>query len=125
MRVKNLTPMLPVHDIDATCRFMSECLGFKTIVQQSGHAYCARDDGAIRIINAPPEADLDKPERQMHFYVDTDDVDAFYAEHRSALDALPEGFFRPPFDTTWGQREFHVLHGLAQFSIGQPIRKTP
>ncbi len=125
MTVLNLTPMLPVHDIEATCRFLQDCLGFGTVFQKPGHAYCARDNGAIRIINAPSDADLDNPERQMHFYIDTDDVDGYYDDHKAALDALPDGSFKPPFDTAWGQREFHILHGPAQFSVGQPIGKTP
>lgn len=122
MRVTDLTPMWPVHDMDAACAFMSECLGFETLVRSEGHAYCRSGSGAIRIINAAPDADLDDPACQMHFYIDCEDVDERYQRHKDALEALPKGFVKPPFDTHWGQREFHVIHAQAQFSVGQPLR---
>ena len=121
MAITNLTPMWPVHDIDAACAFMTECLGFETILRLETYAYCRSGGGAIRVIHAAPGADLDDPARQMHFYIDCDDVDALYSDHAAALNALDEGSFKAPFDTHWGQREFHVIHAQAQFSVGQPI----
>ncbi|MDH3264677.1 MAG: VOC family protein, partial [Paracoccaceae bacterium] len=87
MAVSNVTPMLAVSDIDAACRFMSECLGFETRVRMEGYAYCASGAGAVRFIQAPPKADMDDPARQVTVYIDVDDVDALCAAHRAALEA--------------------------------------
>ena len=121
-RVLGVTPMLAVADIDAACRFLSDCLGFDTSHRMEGYAFCHRDGGAIRLIRAEPGADMDDPARQHIVYIDTDDVDAFHANHRAALEALPDGHFRPPFDQPHAQRELHAIHGPFLFMVGQDIR---
>jgi len=121
MSVRDVTPMLAVADIDAACDFMRDCLGFELRARMEGYAYLARGTGAIRFLNADPDADMDDPARQVAVYIDVDDVDAHYAAHKSALDALPEGMVRAPFSQDYGQREFHVIHGPILFFIGQPM----
>ena len=121
-RVLNVTPMIAVADIDAACAFLRDCLGFDTSFRMEGYAHCYRDSGAVRVIEAGPGADMDDPARQHIVYVDVDDVDAFYREHRAALDALPKGHFRAPFDQDYDQRELHAIHGPFLFMVGQDIR---
>jgi catechol 2,3-dioxygenase-like lactoylglutathione lyase family enzyme len=123
MTVLNVTPMLAVADIDAACDFLRDCLGFDTSFRMEGYAWCHRDRGAIRLIEAEPGADMDDPARQHIVYIDVDDVDAFYKEHSAALDELPAGRFRAPFDQPYDQRELHAIHGPFLFMVGQDIRK--
>jgi len=111
MTVRNVTPMLAVADIDQACAFLRDCLGFDVSFRMEGYAFCHRENGAVRLINAEPGADMDDPARQHIVYIDVDDADAFYDAHRSALDALPEGHFRAPFDQPYNQRELHAIHG--------------
>lgn len=119
--IRNATAMLPVVDIDAACAFMRDCLGFETTFRVQGHAYCESGQGAVRFINAPPDADMDDPARQVVIYLDCDDVDALWAAHAKAISALPNSHRRAPFDREYGQREFHLIHGPFLFMAGQPI----
>lgn len=123
MTVLDVTPMLAVSDVDAACDFLRDCLGFETGFRSVNYAWCHRDNGAIRLIEAEPGANMDDPARQHIVYIDVDDVDSFYAQHRTALDALPNGHFRAPFDQPYEQRELHAIHGPFLFMVGQDIRE--
>ena len=124
MTVRNVTPMLAVADIDAARAFLRDCLGFDVSFTMEGYAYCHRGNGAIRLINAEPGADMTDPARQHIVYIDVDDADAVYTEHKAALDALPDGYIRPPFDQPYNQREFHAIHGPFLFMVGHEISET-
>ena len=67
-----------------------------------------RDAAAIRLIEVDASVDLHHPERQGSFYIDVEGVDALYTSLKPALETLPEGRVRAPFDQPYGQREFHV-----------------
>lgn len=66
-----------------------------------------RDDVAVRLIEV--EQNVDTAAQQNSFYIDVKGLDALYQEMKPALDVLPEGRVRPPFNQDYGQREFHVL----------------
>lgn len=119
--IQDVTPLVPVGDIEAASRFLQDCFGFEERFRVEGHAYLASGSGAVRLINAPPDADLNDPAWQIAIYMDVADVDALYAAHQSALEALPEGHLRAPFDRDYGQREFHAIHGPLLVFAGQPI----
>lgn len=121
MAVRNVTPMLAVADIDATRAFLRDCLGFDVSFTMEGYAFCHRDRGAIRLIEAPRDEDCHREAQQQIVYIDVDDVDAFYAEHKTALEALPERHFRAPFDQEYGQRELHAIHGPFLFMVGHAL----
>lgn len=123
MKALRSTPSLPVADIPAAEAFVRDCLGFETVYREEKHALCQRDAAFVRFINAPPDADMDDPDRQLVIYIDVDDVEAFHDAHRSALEALPARHFRAPFDQPYGQREMHVIHGPFLFILGQPTQQ--
>lgn len=104
----DLTPMLPVADKAKSIAFFEETLGFETRVDIDNYAYLRRDDVALRLIEADDGFDPKAENRQVHCYIDVDDVDALYAELKPALDRLPAGRVRAPFDTDYGMRELHV-----------------
>ena len=118
MTVRAVTPMLVVPDFDATVAFLLDCLGFKAGARMEGYAYCHRDGAAIRVLQGDaPVAGAG----ELIVYIDVDDVDAQFEAHRAALEALPHGCLRPPFDRDYGQREFHAIHGPTTFMVGQSI----
>ncbi len=121
--IRDATAMLAVADIDAACTFMRDCLGFETTFRTPGHAYCESGHGAVRFINAAPDADMDDPARQVVIYLDCDDVDVLWQQHESAILALPETHRRAPFDREYGQREFHLIHGPFLFMAGHRIKE--
>lgn len=108
--LQQITPMLPVADLKASIAFFETVLGFECRLQMQDfdYAYMVRDKVAIRLLYAGPNVDTHDEKRQVHCYIDVDDVDALYAELKPELDKLPKGRVRPPFDTDYGQRELHV-----------------
>ena len=123
MSVQDATSMIAVSDIDAACAFMRDCLGFETTHRSPGHAYCKRGGGAVRFLQAPKDADMDDPARQTTVYIDVEDTDAEFETYRGALEKLPKGKMRPPFDQPYGQREFHAIHEAILIMVGQRITK--
>lgn len=119
--IRNASAMLPVLDIPAACAFIEACLGFKVHMHGPTHAYCESGGGAVRFIQAPPDADMDDPDRQIVIFLDCDDVDAMWAAHADAIMALPDTHRAPPTDRDYGIREFHIIHGPFLFMVGQSI----
>ncbi len=121
MTCRDATPLLVVSDIPRAVSFMEHVLGFKAEVQQDTYAYLVNGTAAIRLLFAGEGVDLSDPKRQQSCYIDVTDTDAYYAEHRAALDALPEKCFRAPFNQDYGQRELHVIFESILFFIGSAI----
>lgn len=121
-RMLDLTPMLPVADKARSIEFFEGTLGFETRVDMDNYAYLKRDDVALRLIEIGDGCDTKSENRQVHCYIDVDDVDALYAELKPALDCLPAGRVRAPFDTDYGMRELHVKDEDALLiSFGQEL----
>lgn len=117
-----VTPFLLVADMDRALRFYVDVLGFEARVRSADYAFVIRDAAALRLIPPGPGVDLSDPARQIHCYIDVRDVDALHAECAPRLAGLPKGRVRPPFDTAYGQREFHVIdEDVTLLSFGQPI----
>lgn len=124
-RLKQITPMVPVADIDRTIDFFSGTLGFMATYRAAGYAFLRRDSVASRLVQACEPDDMHAPKRQQSCYVDVEDIDGLYAEMKPRLDQLPEGRVRPPFDTFYGQREFHVADPDALLIMfGEPVRAS-
>jgi len=118
----SITPIIPVTDIDAAVSFFTGTLGFEAGLHVSDYAYVRRDAVALRLVKAPPDADMRHDEaRQMSCYIDVDDVDALFASMASGLNTLPKAHVRAPFDQPYGQREFHVIYEALLIFFGAPI----
>lgn len=108
MTLTQITPFVPCTRLEPQIAFYCGGLGFTLGYRAEGYAYLHRDAVALRLVEVWPEVDLRNPERQGSFYIDVRGLDAVYESLRPALDRLPEGRVRPPFDQPYGQREFHV-----------------
>ena len=107
--LKQITPMVPVADLERAIAFFQTSLDFTVTVQMDGYAYLNRDSVAIRLIQAAPGTDTHDPKRQQACYIDVEGLDNLYAELKPNLDKLPPGRVRAPFNQSYGQREFHVI----------------
>lgn len=108
-RCTQITPFIPVADMERAIRFYENCLGFGgTHRMEDNYAFLRRDDVAIRLLKADCDVDLTAPEREIMIYIDVEDVDGLYATLEHALNDLPKGRVRAPFDQPYNQREFHV-----------------
>ena len=108
MRLTQITPFIPCTRLDDQIAFYRDRLGFSLGYQAENYAFMRRDAAAIRLIEVDASVDLHHPERQGSFYIDVEGVDALYTSLKPALETLPEGRVRAPFDQPYGQREFHV-----------------
>lgn len=129
MTMKRLTPFLPVRDVSTSVQFYEDVLGFHCAASHDGYAYLKRDDIALRVVRASADKNMGSSDSQVHCYIDVNDADALFAELEGQLSELPEGRVRPPFDTSYGQREFHVIDAdVTLISFGSPqrhLRKSP
>lgn len=108
--MKDITPLVPVINIGKSVTFYKDYLGFEPTVQMDeDYAYLKRDEVGIRLLAAGEGVDLKDPKRQQSCYIDVTNIDDLYMELKPKLDQLPAGRVRPPFNTDYGQREFHVI----------------
>lgn len=123
-RLDAITPLVPVSDVGAAVRFFEDVLGFSCSLRNDSYAFVGRDNAMIRLILAPPDADMRDPARQLSCYIDVTDIDALYASLKSALDKLPAGHVRAPFNQDYGQREFHVIFDALLIFFGEATGDT-
>jgi len=120
--LKSITPFVPVTDMEKSVDFYQRVLGFKARIKTEFYSYVERDSIALRLIRAGADKDMSHPDSQVHCYVDVSDLDNLYAELEPELTKLPQGRVRAPFDTDYGQREFHVIDpDVLLISFGEPI----
>lgn len=108
-RLTQVTPMVPVTNLENSIRFFVEVLGFNLTYQMENYAFLRRDAVGIRLLMAAPDTDMTDQKRQQACYIDVQDIDGLYAELKPELDKLPDGRVRAPFNQYYGQREFHVI----------------
>ncbi|MGR3503902.1 bleomycin resistance protein [Pseudaestuariivita sp.] len=123
MRLTQITPFVPCTRLATQIAFYRDCLGFTVGFEADNYAFLRRDDVAVRLVQVDATVDLTHPERQGSFYIDVTDIDGVYAAMKPALDALPEGRVRAPFDQDYNQREFHVIdEDCTLIFFGEAIR---
>ena len=120
--LKQITPFVPVSDIDRSIRFFEDVLGFRATNRMADYAYVRRDSVALRLVSATPNKNLHDPNSQVHCYIDVVGIDHLYALLKPQLDQLPTGRVKPPFNTSYGQREFHVIdEDVLLISFGEQL----
>ncbi|MDJ0992168.1 MAG: VOC family protein [Dinoroseobacter sp.] len=122
LKVRQVTPMLLTEDMEASVRFY-EGLGFETGFRdpEQDYAYLSCEGGALRLLRAGPNMDLESENAQHIVYFDVEDVDRLFALLKPFLDTLSPARVRAPFDQDYGQREFHVIEGPHLLMFGQSI----
>ncbi|CUH80609.1 Glyoxalase-like domain protein [Tritonibacter multivorans] len=107
--VQAVTPFVLCSDLNAQVAFYQRCLGFEMTFQADNYAFLRHGGAGLRLLECPENEDGTPLGHNQSFYIDVTDVDGLYAQLKPALDGLPEGRVRAPFDQDYGQREFHVL----------------
>lgn len=122
MKLAQITPFVPCTSLDRQIDFYVGCLGFSVGFQADNYAFLRRDDVAVRLVEVDPDVDLSNPNRQNSFYIDVNDLDGLFESLRPALDRLPPGRVRKPFNQDYGQREFHVIdEDCTLVFFGEPV----
>ena len=108
--LEGIAPIVAVSDPQATAVWFVGTLGFehRAAAEDGSYALVARGEAGV-ILVGPADADsLDATANHVSAYIWVNDLDALWAELSPRLDALPAGSVRPPFEQTYGMREFHV-----------------
>ena len=123
-RLAQITPLVPVTDVDRSVRFFVDTLGFQIGFHAEGYAYLTRDCAAIRIVQAGEGVDLRDQKYLQSCYIDVEGLEDLYRELKPQLEKLPKGRVKLPFIQTYGQREFHVLdEDVLLIIFGEPVSK--
>ena len=122
VRLAQITPLVPVNDINRSVRFFVNTLGFRVGYQADSYVYLTRDCAAIRLISTGEGVEVNHKKHQQACYIDVEDIDGLYQKLEPELDELPRGRVKKLFNQDYGQREFHVLDEDALLIMfGEPI----
>ncbi len=102
---KNLIPKIFYNTIQEGLDFFVDGLGFTVQYQDASMAVIARDGAKAYIVAYPEGAAMERPE----FGIDTDDIDAIYAELSTRSPQLLHPNSNRIKRTAWGSREFAML----------------
>lgn len=99
-------PVLPVRDVSAAINYYAR-MGFACVFHHAEHpAYACVRRGAVEVHLQWHAGDaFDRPGDRPCLRFVTTDPDALLEEYR---DSGLESAMKPPFDTPWGTREFHM-----------------
>lgn len=102
--------IVPVSDVAATVAFYTEILGFdrRMVSEDGSFGMVGHGGGSIQLVRAADPGALRATANNISIYLPVRGVDALYERLKPKLDGLPAGRVRPPFDQTYGMREFHV-----------------
>ena len=108
--IEDAISIVPVRDVAATVRFYADVLGFAPASVPDGESFATvrRGGAAIHLLHADDEQALHATAHNISMHVWVRGLDALYETLKPKLDALPKGRARPPFDRSYGVREFHV-----------------
>ena len=118
-KVKRISPMLAVADMDSTLEFYTTILGFEVSMRSPAYSVLARDGATIHFMKAASEEVMKAVRGHTEIYIEVSDlaslwerVSCFKKDHR----------IRGPFDREYGMREFHIEdpNGCLVF-VGQKI----
>lgn len=107
--IEDAVAIVPVSDMGETVRFYTEVLGFekRLFVDDETFAIVVHGDAAIHFVKGDAQA-VAATATNISIYLWVKFVDELYAKLKPLLDELGDGRVRPPFDQTYGMREFHV-----------------
>ena len=104
-KVKLISPMLTVADMDATLNFYSKVLGFDVSLRSPDYSIVERDGSTIHFMKAASEEVMKAVRGHAEIYIEVTDIAPLW-EHVSQL---KENYsIRDLFDRDYGMREFHI-----------------
>ncbi|MEQ8708962.1 MAG: VOC family protein [Rhodospirillales bacterium] len=108
--IEDAVSIVPVSDIRRTVAFYTDILGFENrfTSEDESFAIVIHGEAAIHLVRTDSESALRATSENISIYLWVREVDALYESMRSRLEQLSEGRLRPPFDQSYGMREFHV-----------------
>ena len=105
-RVKRVSPMLAVADMDATLDFYTAVLGFSVAMKSPAYSIVERDGSTIHFMKAADESVMKAVRGHTEIYIEVDDITALW-EHVKAFKGKYK-MLRDLVDRDYGMSEFHI-----------------
>jgi len=104
-KVKHISPMLVVEDMDVTVGFYAGILGFTVSLKSDGYSILERDGQTIHLTLAENDRVMKHVQNHASIYVEVEGIDALWANVRMHK---AEYLIRDLFEQPYGMREFHI-----------------
>ena len=104
-RIKRISPMLAVANLDETLAFYRDVLGFNVALESPQYAIVERDGATIHFMPAADESVLQAVRGHTQIYIEVEDIAALWA-HVQTFKGRHR--LRDPFDRPYGMTEFHL-----------------
>jgi catechol 2,3-dioxygenase-like lactoylglutathione lyase family enzyme len=104
-KVKRISPMLAVADMDLTLQFYTRVLGFNVVMSSPAYSIMERDDATVHFMKAADEAVMNAVRGHTEIYVEVENI-APYWEHVSQF--RNEYRIRDLSIREYGMREFQI-----------------
>ncbi len=104
-RIKHISPMLAVADMEETLDFYAEVLGFEVAMKSADYSIVEKDGATIHFMKAADESVMTAVRGHAEIYIEVADIGPFW-EHVQAFKGkhkMTELMERP-----YGMTEFHV-----------------
>ena len=104
-KLKRVSPMLAVADIDETLEFYVTVLGFNVAMKSPGYAIVERDGATIHFMKAADESVLAAVSGHTEIYLEVDDITPLWQQVRAFKGKYEiRGLVVQPY----GMTEFHI-----------------
>ena len=97
--------MLAVADMNETCRFYSEILGFAVQMESPDYSIMERGGHTIHFMTAAGQEVLDAVRGHTEIYIEVSDIHSLWQHVREFKDRYK---IRDLFDREYGMTEFHI-----------------
>ena len=104
-RVKRISPMLVVADMDETLDFYTVVLGFSVIRKSPAYSIVGRDGATIHFMKAADESVMAAVRGHAEIYIEVDDILSLW-DHVKTFQG--KYTMRDLVDQSYGMTEFHI-----------------
>lgn len=104
-RVKRISPMLAVADMNETLEFYTSVLGFTVTMKSDEYSIVDRDGATIHFMKAAGESVMQAVRGHTEIYIEVDDIQAMHAHAKTSN--LP-GRLTEIKVRDYGMTEFHI-----------------
>ncbi len=104
-KVKRVSPMLAVADMDETLAFYTTVLGFSVVRKSAGYSIVERDGASIHFMKAADESVMAAVRGHADIYIEVENIGALWKQVRTFKGKYR---IRDLFDQPYGMTEFHI-----------------
>ena len=104
-KVKRISPMLAVEDMDVTIGFYTSVLGFNISMQSSDYSIVERDGASVHFMKAASKSVMKAVRGHTEIYIEVDDIHSLWQHVQTFKDSYK---IRDLFVQPYGMTEFHI-----------------